>query len=92
MTTVVEATLLAGLRALGHRVVGWSLGTNRGPTGHVVRELRARLDQLHRDSGRRVSLVGWSLGATSHGQMLAQDLTSTRYPGEAAHLRRLEAL
>ena len=24
--------------------------------------------------------------------MLAQDLTSTRYPGEAAHLRRLEAL
>lgn len=37
-------------------------------------------------------LVGWSLGVTSHGQMLAQDLTSIRYPGEAAHLRRLEAL
>ena len=37
-------------------------------------------------------LVGWSLGVTSHGQMLTQDLTSTRYPGEAAHLRRLEAL
>lgn len=50
------------LRALGHDVSGWSLGTNRGPTGHVVRELRLHLERLQRSSGRRVSLVGWSLG------------------------------
>ena len=50
------------LRALGHDVSGWSLGTNRGPTGRVVEQLRTRLASLHRDSGRRVSLVGWSLG------------------------------
>jgi pimeloyl-ACP methyl ester carboxylesterase len=50
------------LRALGHNVSGWSLGGNRGPTGRVVKDLRSRLDQLHRSSGRRVSLVGWSLG------------------------------
>lgn len=48
------------LRALGHNVSGWSLGTNRGPTGRVVEELRSRLDTLHRDFGRRVS---WSAGA-----------------------------
>ncbi len=59
------------LRALGHDVSGWSLGRNRGPTGRVVRELRARLDQLHRSSGRRVSLVGWSLGGL-YAQELAR--------------------
>jgi pimeloyl-ACP methyl ester carboxylesterase len=50
------------LRALGHEVSGWSLGRNRGPTGRVVQHLRSRLEQLHRSSGRQVSLVGWSLG------------------------------
>jgi pimeloyl-ACP methyl ester carboxylesterase len=59
------------LRALGHDVSGWSLGTNRGATGRVVRELRAQLDRLHRDSGRRVSLVGWSLGGL-YAQELAR--------------------
>ncbi len=61
------ATLLLPdvLRALGHDVHGWSLGTDRGSTGRVVRELRSRLDELHRKSGRRVSLVGWSFGGLS---------------------------
>ena len=59
------------LRGLAHDVSGWSLGTNRGPTGHVVQELRAQLDRLHRRSGRRVSLVGWSLGGL-YAQELAR--------------------
>ena len=59
------------LRALGHDVSGWSLGGNRGPTGRVVEGLRARLDRLHRSSGRRVSLVGWSLGGV-YAQELAR--------------------
>ena len=50
---------------------GWSLGTNRGPTGRVVDTLRERLDRLHRTSGRRVSLVGWSLGGL-YAQELAR--------------------
>ena len=61
----------AALRALGHNVSGWSLGTNRGPTGRVVDTLRERLDRLHRTSGRRVSLVGWSLGGL-YAQELAR--------------------
>jgi pimeloyl-ACP methyl ester carboxylesterase len=67
------ATLLLRnvLRALGHNVSGWSLGTNRGSTGRVVRELRSRVAELHRDSGRRVSLVGWSLGGL-YAQELAR--------------------
>ena len=59
------------LRALGHNVSGWSLGRNRGPTGRIVRELRSRLDRLYRSSGRRVSLVGWSLGGL-YAQELAR--------------------
>ncbi len=57
------------LRVLGHDVSGWSLGANWGSTGRVVRELRTRVAELHRSSGRRVSLVGWSLGG-----MYAQEL------------------
>jgi pimeloyl-ACP methyl ester carboxylesterase len=59
------------LRVLGHDVSGWGLGTNRGSTGRVVHELRARVAELHRSSGRRVSLVGWSLGGL-YAQQLAR--------------------
>lgn len=61
------------LRALGHNVSGWKLGGNRGPTGRVVQELRSLLDRLHQDSGRRVSIVGWSLGGL-YAQELARAL------------------
>jgi pimeloyl-ACP methyl ester carboxylesterase len=63
--------LRTALRALGHDVSGWSLGLNRGPTGRVVQTLRAHLQRLHRESGRRVSLVGWSLGGL-YAQELAR--------------------
>jgi pimeloyl-ACP methyl ester carboxylesterase len=68
--------LRAALRALGHDVSAWSLGRNRGPTGRVVQELRSRLDRLHRSSGRRVSLVGWSLGGL-YAQELARAAPSS---------------
>jgi len=65
------ALLRIVLRGLGHNVSGWRLGTNRGSTVHVVEQLRARLERLHHDSGRRVSLVGWSLGGR-YAQELAR--------------------
>ena len=68
------------LRGLGHNVSGWSLGTNRGPNVHVVEELRSRLERLHHDSGRRVSLVGWSLGG-----LYAQELARAS-PGSVRRL------
>jgi hypothetical protein len=67
----VAQLLRTTLRALGHDVSGWSLGTNRGPTSRVVHTLRAHLERLHRASGRRVSLVGWSLGGL-YAQLLAR--------------------
>lgn len=50
------------LASRGYDVHGWGQGLNRGPGEGVVDRLLAQLQQLHEDSGRKVSLVGWSLG------------------------------
>jgi pimeloyl-ACP methyl ester carboxylesterase len=50
------------LGRLGHPVVGWALGRNRGPTEEVVSELPLLVDRLAREHGTSVSIVGWSLG------------------------------
>jgi len=63
--------LRTALRALGHDVSGWTIGVNRGPTVRVVARLRAHLEMLRRRSGRRVSIVGWSLGGL-YAQELAR--------------------
>jgi hypothetical protein len=54
--------LRAVLRRLGYDAHGWDLGRNVGPTARVVRGLDKRLEELAERSGRRVSLIGWSLG------------------------------
>jgi pimeloyl-ACP methyl ester carboxylesterase len=50
------------LRERGYAAHGWTLGRNAGPTPETVAGLRQRLDTLHQRYGRRVSLIGWSLG------------------------------
>lgn len=54
---------------LGHAAVGWEMGRNFGGVARLRQALQARLTVLHAESGRRVSLVGWSLGG-----VLARDL------------------
>jgi pimeloyl-ACP methyl ester carboxylesterase len=54
--------LRAWLSRLGHPVVGWALGRNRGPTKEVVSELPQLVDRLAREHRTSVSVVGWSLG------------------------------
>jgi pimeloyl-ACP methyl ester carboxylesterase len=50
------------LRDRGWAVHGWKLGRNEGPDPVKVAALVERLGELRRRYGRRVSLVGWSLG------------------------------
>ena len=58
-----STTALRGvLRGLGYQVGGWGLGRNIGPTAAVVRGLDELLEAMAQRSGRRVTLVGWSLG------------------------------
>ena len=41
---------------------GWQQGPNHGPRPGVEARMQERLDELHRRHGRKVSIVGWSLG------------------------------
>ena len=50
------------LKAQGYDTYGWDLGLNFGPREGVVRKSVERVLQIHRDTGRKVSLIGWSLG------------------------------
>ena len=47
---------------LGHDVHGWGLGRNLRPSPEVIDRALGRINELHGRGGRRVSLVGWSLG------------------------------
>ena len=53
----------------------WNLGHNLGPKaiGQEGEHLIARLDEVHAKTGRKVSLVGWSLGG-----MMARQLSRRR--------------
>jgi pimeloyl-ACP methyl ester carboxylesterase len=54
------AVLRQALAEAGWRVHGWELGWNRGATAQTIGRLHRRLAEV--SSGRKVLLVGWSLG------------------------------
>ena len=58
-----STTLLRSyLRGRGYSVHGWGLGRNMGLKAGLESRMKARVRALHREHGRKVSLVGWSLG------------------------------
>ena len=50
------------LRWLGHDAQGWGQGRNVTPSAEVFERAQQRIEELHALHGRRISLVGWSLG------------------------------
>jgi pimeloyl-ACP methyl ester carboxylesterase len=50
------------LRDLGYAAHGWKLGRNVGPSPTRAVQMAERLQEIRARYGRRVSLVGWSLG------------------------------
>jgi hypothetical protein len=50
------------LRDRGYDACGWKLGTNGGPTPTILGGLRRRFAEVYERQGRKVSLIGWSLG------------------------------
>jgi len=50
------------LKAQGYAAHGWKLGPNHGPRPGVEDGIDARLAELADRYGRKVSLIGWSLG------------------------------
>jgi hypothetical protein len=70
------------LRRLGHRARGWHLGRNVGPSREILQGMPLELDRLANDTGRAVSLIGWSLGgvyarelARQHPSLVRQVIT-----------------
>ena len=65
------------LTALGYPTYGWEMGRNYGPLPGVEEGLMSRVDELHEEHGRTVSLVGWSLGgiyARQLGKMMPKKI------------------
>jgi pimeloyl-ACP methyl ester carboxylesterase len=60
------------LRLKGYDTHGWTLGSNIGPHPRIVRAIARKLLDLHERTGRRVSIIGWSLGG-----VLARELGRT---------------
>jgi pimeloyl-ACP methyl ester carboxylesterase len=50
------------LRSRGYETAGWGQGPNCGPRKGVLTQLRKTLVDLHARTGRKVSIIGWSLG------------------------------
>jgi pimeloyl-ACP methyl ester carboxylesterase len=89
------------LRDRGYWAHAWRLGRNHGPSDATVEGLVERLRMLHAAHGRRVSLVGWSLGgiyarelARAHPDRVRQVITLASpfrdpYASNVARLARL---
>ncbi|MBY0520310.1 MAG: alpha/beta hydrolase [Sphingomonas sp.] len=78
VTSDISTTLLRRfLTQLGYDTHAWELGRNLGPKaiGWSGEKLIGRLDQIHKTTGKRVSLIGWSLGGVMARQL------SRRLPG-----------
>ncbi len=57
------------LQAQGYSAHEWGLGRNLGPRPGVLDACRDRIKKLRRESGRKVSLIGWSLGGVYAREM-----------------------
>ena len=65
VTSDRSTTILRGfLNGQGYDAHAWELGRNLGPKaiGHQGEKLIARILEVHQATGKKVSLVGWSLG------------------------------
>ncbi|MDF3821598.1 hypothetical protein P3G55_16960 [Leptospira sp. 96542] len=50
------------LEFLGYRAEGWDLGYNHGIVPKLLEEFQIRLERTYQKYGRKVNLIGWSLG------------------------------
>lgn len=69
--------LVAFLRSKGYAAHGWGQGRNFGPLPGVEEKMVARVRELRKKHGRKVSLIGWSLGgiyARQLAKMLPDDV------------------
>jgi pimeloyl-ACP methyl ester carboxylesterase len=67
------------LRELGYDAHAWRMGRNLGGLVRMRDALRVRLAEIHGQTGRKVSLVGWSLGGVYARDLALQVPDMVRY-------------
>ena len=70
---ISTAPLRRYLQLLNHSACGWDQGFNFGPRPGVLEEARDQVRRTFASTGRKVSLVGWSLGGI-YARELAKEL------------------
>jgi pimeloyl-ACP methyl ester carboxylesterase len=74
------APLRRFLQGCFYAVEGWGLGTNLGPTAVALDGIETLLDAVYRRHGRKVTLIGHSLGG-----VIARELAK-QHPGQVRQL------
>ena len=64
------------LSGRGYNVRGWGLGRNMGLKEGLRDKMLASVRELHEETGRKVSLIGWSLGGV-YARDIAAELPDT---------------
>ena len=67
------------LRELGYDTYAWRMGRNIGGISRLRAALRERVAELHTATGRKVSVVGWSLGGVYARDLALQAPEMVRY-------------
>jgi pimeloyl-ACP methyl ester carboxylesterase len=67
------------LRELGYDSYAWRMGRNVGGVSRMRSALRDRLGEIHAATGRKVSVVGWSLGGVYARDLALQAPDLVRY-------------
>jgi pimeloyl-ACP methyl ester carboxylesterase len=67
------------LRELGYDTYAWKMGRNIGGFSRMRAALRDRLAEIHASTGRKVSIVGWSLGGVYARDLALQAPELVRY-------------
>src|ERR1700690_3102725 len=67
------------LKELGYDGYAWKMGRNIGGVSRLRAALRDRLAEIYADSGRKVSVVGWSLGGVYARDLALQAPDMVRY-------------
>jgi pimeloyl-ACP methyl ester carboxylesterase len=78
---ITTKPLRAFLQSMGYETHGWDQGINCGPRSNVLEKLTRRLIAIA-DGGRKVTVIGWSLGgvyarylALQHPELVRQVVT-----------------
>jgi pimeloyl-ACP methyl ester carboxylesterase len=67
------------LSELGYDAYAWQMGRNTGGLSRMRTALRERLTEIHASTGRKVSIVGWSLGGVYARDLALQAPELVRY-------------